>query len=80
MNTDMAGTLKTIKATVEPDGTVHLLQPVCLDVPVDAVLTFHIEDSSSHKPNKKTIKALNEPIDGLERFDSVDALFAELEK
>ncbi len=77
---NMAGTLQTIKATVEPDGTVHLLQPVSLDVSVDAVLTFHIEDSPSHKLNEKTIAALNEPIDELERFDSVEALFAELEK
>jgi len=77
---DMAGTLQTIKATVEPDGTVHLLQPICLDVPVDAVLTFHIEDTSSHEPNKKTRAALNEPTHELERFASVEALFAELEK
>ena len=73
----MAGTLQTIKATVEADGTVRLLQPVHLDGPVDAVLTFHVENS--HVPNKETQKALEESTENLERFDSVEALFAELE-
>ena len=73
----MAGTLQTIKATVEPDGTVHLLQAVKLDAPVDAVLTFHIENM--REPNKKTRAALDESIDKLERFCSIDALLADLE-
>jgi len=73
----MAGTLQTIKATVEPDGTVHLLQPVCLSAPVDAVLTFHVEEV--HDPNGKTREALDESTDGLERFDTVETLFAELD-
>lgn len=32
-----------------------------------------------HLPNAETIAAMNEPIDKLQRFDSVEALFADLE-
>ena len=76
-NKAMAGTLQTIKATVEPNGTVRLLQPVYLDHTADAVVTFHIEDS--HEPNTETRAALEESTEGLERFDSVEALFVDLE-
>ncbi|MBT8038207.1 MAG: hypothetical protein KJO21_11740 [Verrucomicrobiae bacterium] len=73
----MAGSLQTIKARVEPNGTVRLLQPVYLDHAADAVLTFHIEEP--HEPNAETRAALEESTDELERFDSVEALFADLE-
>jgi hypothetical protein len=73
----MAGTLQTIKATVAPDGTVRLLQPVHLDHAADAVLTFHVE--APYEPNAETRAALEEPTEGLERFESVEALFADLE-
>lgn len=73
----MAGRLQTVKATVEPDGTVRLLQPIQLDGTVEAVLTFVVEDS--RQPNAETIAAIEEGREGLERFASVDALFAELD-
>lgn len=73
----MAGTLQTVKGTVEPDGTVRLLQPIHLDHPTEAIITFHIEQT--RQPNATTIAAMEESTDDLERFDSVEALFAELE-
>jgi hypothetical protein len=32
-----------------------------------------------HLPNAETIAAINEPVEGLPRFDSVEELFEELE-
>jgi hypothetical protein len=76
-NESMAGKLQTIKARVEPNGTVRLLQPVYLDHAADAVLTFHIEESD--EPNAETRAALEESTEGKERFDTVEELFVDLE-
>lgn len=37
-----------------------------------------VVDFLRHQPNAETIAAINEPIDDLPRFSSVDALFEEL--
>jgi len=73
----MAGTLQTVKATVEPDGTVRLLQPLHLDQATEAVLTFHIEKTD--EPNAVTRAALEESTAELKRFDSVESLLADLD-
>lgn len=72
----MAASLKTLDAVVEADGTVRLRQPVRLSGPAAAVVTILVHDD---EPNEVTRQAIEEPIDGLPRFESVDALFRELE-
>jgi len=39
-----------------------------------------VVDFTRHLPNEETLKAMAEPLESLERFESVEDLFAELEK
>jgi hypothetical protein len=72
----MGASLKTVEAIVEADGTVRLRQPMRLSGPTSAVVTFLVRDE---EPNELTRQAMDEPIEGLPRFESVDALFQDLE-
>ncbi|MEA3209644.1 MAG: hypothetical protein QOE70_2701 [Chthoniobacter sp.] len=72
----MAASLKTLDAVVEADGTVRLIQPVRLSGPAPAVVTILM---AGDEPNEATRRAIEEPLDGLPRFENVDALFQELE-
>ena len=72
----MGASLRTVDAVVEADGTVRLRQPVRLSGPTSAVVTFLVRDD---EPNETTREAINEPLEGLPRFESVDALFQDLE-
>ncbi len=73
----MPATLRTLKATVQPDGVVKLLQPLELDAPADAVVTVLIP---SREPNAETVAAMLEPVEKLPRFASAAELLEELEK
>ena len=72
----MSASLKTLDAVVEVDGTVRLIRPVHLSGPASAVVTILVHDD---EPNEATRQAIEEPLAGLPRFKSVDALFHELE-
>lgn len=72
----MSASLKTLDAVVEVDGTVRLIQPVRLTGPASAVVTILMPDG---EPNEATRQAIEEPLAGLPRFKSIDALFQELE-
>jgi hypothetical protein len=72
----MAASLRTLDAVVEADGTVRLRQPLRLSGPACAVVTILVQDQ---EPNETTRQAMDEPLAGLPRFESVDALFHELE-
>jgi hypothetical protein len=66
-----------LKATVQPDGVVKLLQPLELDAPAEAVVTVLIP---SREPNAETVAAMLEPADKLPRFASAAELLEDLEK
>ena len=72
----MSASLKTLDAVVEVDGTVRLIRPVHLSEPAPAAVTILMPDD---EPNEATRQAIEEPLAGLPRFESVDALFHELE-
>jgi hypothetical protein len=72
----MPATLRTLKATVHPGGTVRLLQPLDLDEPAEAVVTVLVP---SREPNSTTVAAMQEPLTEAPRFNSVSELFADLE-
>jgi hypothetical protein len=72
----VGASLKTVDAVVEADGTVRLRQPMRLSGPASAVVTILVSDD---EPNEATRQAIEEPIADLPRFESVDALFEELE-
>jgi hypothetical protein len=72
----MGASLKTVDAVVEADGTVRLRQPMRLSGPASAVVTILVRDD---EPNEATRQAIQEPIADLPHFESVDALFEELE-
>ena len=72
----MGASLRTVDAVVEADGTVRLRHPMRLSGPTSAVVTFLVRDD---EPNEKTRRAIEEPTEGLPRFESADALFQELE-
>ena len=69
----MSASLKTIEATIDPDGTIHLAEPIL--GPARAVITVLIEEPS---PNATTIDAMREPLETLPSFASVEALLEEL--
>ena len=73
----MGASLKTVDAVVEADGTVRLRQPMRLSGPTSAVVTFLVRDD---EPNEATREAIEEPTEGLPRFESVDVLFQDLER
>ena len=68
--------MKTLDAVVEADGTVRLRQPLRLSCPAAAVVTILLHDN---EPNETTRHAMEEPLDGLPRFENVDALLQELD-
>ena len=68
--------MRTVDAVVEADGTVRLRQPVRLSGPAAAVVTLLVRDD---EPNESTREAIEESVEGLPRFESVDALFQDLE-
>ena len=70
----MSASLRTVEATVSPEGIVTLSEPVF--GPARAILTLLVEDS---EPNADTRAAMNEPVEGLPRFTTVDDLMAHLE-
>ena len=72
----MGTSLKTVDAVVEADGTVRLRQPLRLSGPVPAVVTLLVQDD---EPNADTRRAIDEPIADLPRFETVDALWQDLE-
>jgi hypothetical protein len=67
--------LKTVEAIVSEDGTVTLAEPVT--GPARGVLTFLVEEPA--EPSATTREAMDEPLENLPRFASVDALKADLE-
>lgn len=75
----MSTTLKSIPATVFEDGSVTLSEPVSLSAPVAAMVTIVIEEDD-RLPNRVTREAMEEPLEGLERFKNIDALKADLAK
>lgn len=72
----MSASLKTLDAVVEADGTVRLSHPLRLAGPASAVVTILVHDD---EPNETTRRAIKESLDELPRFQSIDALFQELE-
>lgn len=72
----MGASLKTVDAVIEADGTVRLRHPMRLSGPTPAVVTLLVHDD---EPNESTRGAIEEPVEGLPRFESVEALFQELE-
>lgn len=72
----MGASLKTVDAVVEADGTVRLRHPMRLSGPTPAVVTLIVRDD---EPNDVTRHAIDESIAELPRFETVDALFQELE-
>jgi hypothetical protein len=72
----MAASLKTLDAVVEVDGTIRLRQPLRLSGPASAVVTILVQDD---EPNETTRQAVDEPLAGLPRFESVAELFHEFE-
>ena len=75
----MSTMLKTIPATVSPDGTVVLSETGELDCPADAVVTIALETADAREPNELTRLAMEEPLEGLPRFATVADLKADLE-
>ena len=69
----MAATLKTVEATIDADGTVHLAEP--LKGPARAVITVLIDDL---EPNAITVAAMEESWELLPRHSSIEALLKEL--
>lgn len=72
----MGASLKTVDAVVEADGTVRLRHPMRLSGPTPAVVTLLVRDD---EPNEATRAAIEEPLEGLPRFESVAALLQDLE-
>ena len=72
----MGASLKTVEAVVEADGTVRLRKPMRLSDPTSAVVTLIVRDD---EPNDGTRQAIDESIAELPRFETVEALFQELE-
>ena len=72
----MGASLKTVDAVVEADGTVRLRQPMRLSGPTSAVVTLLVRDD---EPNEDTREAIEESIAQLPRFETVEALFHDLE-
>ena len=72
----MSVTLKTIKATLNPDGSLDMVEPVPVLEPVEVLITFAVEDKI---PNAETRAAMGEPNEGLPRFKTVEALMADLD-
>ena len=70
----MAAILRTIDALVSADGTITLAETVT--GPAKAVLTLLIEEPVA---NDETLEAIAEPLSGLPRFASLDALKADLD-
>ena len=73
----MPATLRTLKATVQPNGVVQLMQPLELDAPADAVVTVLIP---SREPNATTTAAMQESVETFPRFANAADLLEELEK
>ncbi|MFT5469391.1 MAG: hypothetical protein ACI8UO_004512 [Verrucomicrobiales bacterium] len=70
----MPATLRSIEATIDSNGLVHLQEP--LRGPAKAVVTVLIDDPV---PNAETQAAMSESIESLPSFDSVEALMEDLE-
>ena len=73
----MRASLLTLKAAVQPDGVVKLLQPLELDEPAEAVVTALIP---SREPNAETVAALLEPVENLPQLANAAGLLDELGK
>lgn len=72
----MSVTLKTIKATLNPDGSLDMGDPVPIIEPTEVLITIAVEDKI---PNAVTRAAMEEPREGLPRFKTVEALMADLD-
>jgi len=72
----MSVTLKAIKATLNPDGSFQMDTPFPFEVPTEVMVTIAVEEKT---PNAVTRAAMEEPKEGLPRFETVEALMAELE-
>ena len=68
----MPASLRTLKATVQPDGVVRWLQPLELHAPAEGVMTVR-------EPNATTIAAMQELAEKLPGFTSVARLFSNLD-
>ena len=69
----MGATLRTIEATIDADGTIHLAEP--LQGPARAVVTVLIEDL---EPNATTVAAMRESLEALPRYSSIEGLLEDL--
>lgn len=58
----MEGTLQSVKAEIQVDGTVKLLQPVDLGHAVPAMVTFLVEDESFTDQQRELIQRRSEEL------------------
>ena len=75
----MGMTLKAIKATINPDGSIQMERPFSVSEPTKVIVTVFCDDE---QPNAETQRAMKECLSGLKdqpRFDSVEDLMADLE-
>jgi len=70
----MGASLKTVEATIDADGTIHLSEP--LQGPARAVVTVLIEDL---EPNDTTVAAIRESLEKLPRYSSIEGLLEDLD-
>jgi hypothetical protein len=78
-STPMSGTLKAIEATINPDGSIQMEHSFSVSKPTKVIVTLFCDDE---QPNAETQRAMNECLSGLKdqpRFDTVEALMADLE-
>ena len=69
----MAATLRTIKATVDTDGTVRLNEPIQLNESVEAVVTLLLDGNSEVTASDEAVEAAAAKV-----FEEHDELFRKL--
>jgi hypothetical protein len=69
----MAVTLRAIEATVSADGVVTFAEPII--GPAKAFITVLVDEWT---PNAETLAAMNEPVEGLPRYKTMEDIRATL--
>jgi|GEM_PF-5071134 len=75
----MSVNLQSIEATLLPDGSIHVLEPVHVSEPTQVMVTFAVEQKA---PNQETEEAMKQSLSGLPdqpRFNNIEDLMADLE-
>jgi hypothetical protein len=75
----MSVNLQSIEATLLPDGSIRVLEPVHVSEPTQVMVTFAVEQK---EPNQETQEAMKDSLNGLPeqpRFGNVADLMADLE-